>query len=170
MDASFNNVVYMAMLQMRFNPSNMLRIRMNSRTSNPSVTQLQNVLDVSNPLFISQGNPHLQPVYSNNMNIHYRRVNVQKGRTFMVMLNGSTQSNYIANSVERASANGYEVKDDAGNTIVTLDQGAQYSRPVNLDGYWNVSGGVSYGLPVKWLMSNMNFDARVSYNATTDDL
>ena len=88
----------------------------------------------------------------------------------MVMLNGSTQSNYIANSVERASANGYEVKDDAGNTIVTLDQGAQYSRPVNLDGYWNVSGGVSYGLPVKWLMSNMNFDARVSYNATTDDL
>lgn len=166
MDASFNNVVYMAMLQMRFNPSNMLRIRMNSRTSNPSVTQLQNVLDVSNPLFISQGNPHLQPVYSNNMNIHYRRVDVQKGRTFMVMLNGSTQSNYIANSVERASANGYEVKDDAGNTIVTLDQGAQYSRPVNLDGYWNVSGGVSYGLPVKWLMSNLNFDARVSYNAT----
>ena len=46
-----------------------------------------------------------------------------------------------------------------------LDQGAQYSRPVNLNGYWNVRGAVDYGLPVKWLASNVNFNLGVGYTS-----
>ena len=83
----------------------------------------------------------------------------------MAAVSGSTQSNHISNAVERADRPGYEVKDAEGNTVIVLDQGAQYSRPVNLNGYWNVKGVLSYGLPVRWLASNVNFNVRASYTA-----
>ncbi len=165
LSAGFNNVVYMAMLDFRFSKTNTLRAMLRSNTDTPSVTQLQNVLDVSNPLFISQGNPDLRPVYSHNLSLRYVNANVTKGRTFMAAVSGSTQSNHISNAVERADRPGYEVKDAAGNTVIVLDQGAQYSRPVNLNGYWNVNGVLSYGLPVRWLASNVNFNVRASYTA-----
>lgn len=129
-----------------------------SSTNNPSITQLQDVLDVSNPLFVSQGNPDLKPVYTHQFFINYVNTNVTKGRTFMAMLTGSIRSNYISNATLIADKNGYEVKDPAGNVITVLNSGAQFSRPVNMDGYWNLRGAVNYGTPVSFLMSNINFD------------
>ena len=120
---------------------------------------------MSNPLFVSQGNPSLRPVYNHMLHLRYTNTNVTKGRTFVAMLWGNARSNYIANSIERADRPGYEVKNDAGETVVVLDQGAQYSRPVNLNGYWNVRGAVDYGLPVKWLASNVNFNLGVGYTS-----
>ena len=138
MAANFDNIVYRAMLHLKFNRSNSMRVRLFSGTDNPSVTQLQNVLDVSNPLFISQGNPNLKPVYAQRMNIRYTRVNVGKGTTLGAQMTAGIQNNSITNSVERADRNGYEVKDETGNTVVVLDRGAQYSRPVNLNGYYTL--------------------------------
>ena len=58
MSAGFDNLVYMAMLDYKFFHGPIrLRTMLRSYTSNPSVSQLQDVLDVSNPLFVSQGNP-----------------------------------------------------------------------------------------------------------------
>ena len=165
MAANFDNIVYRAMLHLKFNRSNSMRVRLFSGTDNPSVTQLQNVLDVSNPLFISQGNPNLKPVYAQRMNIRYTRVNVRKGTTLGAQMTAGIQNNSITNSVERADRNGYEVKDETGNTVVVLDRGAQYSRPVNLNGYWTIDGGAYYGFPVGWLGSNLNLDLRASYTA-----
>lgn len=164
--ADFNNLVYMALLDVKFNPTNTLRAMLRSSTNNPSVTQLQDVLDVSNPLFVSQGNPNLRPVYANRMFVRYVNTNVTKGRTFMAMLGGSMQSNYISNATVIAGKNGYEVKDPAGNTVIVLNQGAQYSRPVNMNGYWNVNGMMSYGLPVSFLKSNLNVNLGINYAAT----
>lgn len=165
MSAGFDNLVYMAMLDYKFSRTNSLRTMLRSYTSNPSVSQLQDVLDVSNPLFVLQGNPSLRPVYNHMLHLRYTNTNVTKGRTFVAMLWGNARSNYIANSIERADRPGYEVKNDAGETVVVLDRGAQYSRPVNLNGYWNVRGAVDYGLPVKWLASNVNFNLGVGYTS-----
>lgn len=163
--ASFNNMVYRAILNIKFNSTNTLRSMFRSSTNNPSITQLQDVLDVSNPLFVSQGNPDLKPVYTHQFFINYVNTNVTKGRTFMAMLTGSIRSNYISNATLIADKNGYEVKDPAGNVITVLNSGAQFSRPVNMDGYWNLRGAVNYGTPVSFLMSNINFDLGVNYSA-----
>ena len=162
--AHFNNVTYMGMLNLQFNPSTTLRTMLRSSTNNPSVTQLQDVLDISNPLFVSQGNPTLRPVYSHRLYMNFVKANTEKGRTFIASLGGTAQSNYIANSVQLADKNNYEVKDEAGNVITVLDQGAQYSRPVNLDGYWSVNGSLSYGAPIKFLRSNLNVNGTVKYS------
>ncbi len=164
--ANFNNLVYMAMLDVKFNSTNTLRAMLRSSTNNPSVTQLQDVLDVSNPLFVSQGNPDLRPVYDNRLSVRYVNTNVTKGRTFMVMLGGSLQSNYISNATVIAGTSGYEVKDPSGGTAIVLNQGAQYSRPINMNGYWNVNGVMSYGLPVSFLKSNLNLNLGINYEAT----
>lgn len=162
--AHFNNVLYMAMLNLQFNPSTTLRTMLRSSTNNPSVTQLQDVLDISNPLFVSQGDPDLRPVYSHRLYMNFVKANVGKGRTFIASLGATTQSNYIANSVQIADQNGYEVKDAAGNVITVLNKGAQYSRPVNLDGYWSVNGSLSYGAPINFLRSNLNVNGSVQYS------
>ncbi len=85
------------------------------------------------------------------------------------MTAGDTEQ-LITNSVERADRNGYEVKDETGNTVVVLDRGAQYSRPVNLNGYWTIDGGAYYGFPVSWLGSNLNLDLRGFVHRDADHL
>lgn len=163
--ANFNNIIYSAIFNYKFNPNNTLRMRLRSSTNNPSVTQLQDVLDLSNPLFVSQGNPFLRPVYSHNFSATYVRANVGKGRTFMAMVGGTMQNNYIGNAVQIADVNGYEVKDESGNTITILNKGAQYSKPVNMNGYWSINGMVSYGFPVQLIKSNLNVNLRTTYYA-----
>src|SRR5690606_9594038 len=47
---------------------------------------------------------------------------------------------------------------------ILLAQGSQYTRPVNLKGSWNARSFISYGVPVSWLKSNLNFNAGASYS------
>lgn len=160
----FQNVVYNANLVHKFNASNTMRVNIRSYTDNPSIQQLQGVLDVSNPLYITNGNPELKTSYSHRGMLNYNRANIEKGRTFNLYLSGSVQGNNITNSLIVADRNNYQVKDEQGNTIVTLNQGASYSRPVNLNGFWSLGGGVDYGAPLKLIRSNVNFNLGAWYN------
>ncbi|MCB0575502.1 MAG: outer membrane beta-barrel protein, partial [Saprospiraceae bacterium] len=47
-----------------------------------------------------------------------------------------------------------------------VQPGAQLSRPVNLDGYQNLRSFVSYGMPVKWIKTNLNLDLSYNYSRT----
>ena len=47
-----------------------------------------------------------------------------------------------------------------------VQPGAQLSRPVNLDGYRNLRSFVSYGMPVKWIKTNLNLDLAYNYSRT----
>ena len=51
------------------------------------------------------------------------------------------------------------VIDDEGTK---LGEGNQYTKPVNLAGLWSLRASVNYGMPVRWLRSNLNFRAGVS--------
>lgn len=81
---SYNNVTYFMMGQLNINRENSLRLYVSSYTDNPSITDLQNVADVSDAQNITKGNPDLNPTYSHRVNFHYINSNVEKGRTFHV--------------------------------------------------------------------------------------
>lgn len=51
--------------------TNSLQLRYRSKSSAPSVTSLQNVIDNSNPLFLSAGNPDLDQQLSHTANLRY---------------------------------------------------------------------------------------------------
>ena len=72
-----------------------LQVHYNGRTSQPSMTQLQPVADISNPTNIRVGNPDLKPRYTNNVNIRFQRFEPEQQRAFMVMASGS----YIVNDI-----------------------------------------------------------------------
>lgn len=152
---SYNNITYFLMGNLQFNRENSIRLFVRSRTDNPGVTDLQNVYDVSNPQYISKGNPGLNPSYTHSVNFHYINSNVNKGRTFMWMFSLQSTSDYIATSFKY---NQEMVVD--GVTYRPL----QFTEPVNMDGYWSLRTHLSYGLPLNFMKCNLNLMAGVNYS------
>lgn len=159
---SYNNITYSMMGQLNINSQNSLRLYIKSSTENPSVTELQNVFDISNPKYISHGNPNLNPSYSHNVNFHYVNSNIEKGRTFMWMFSMQNTSDYIATHVLYNPS--LMIADGGGQQIEYKP--LQYTQPENMDGYWSLRTHISYGIPVNFIKCNLNMMAGVNYTIT----
>ncbi len=151
---SYNDFTYFLMGQFNINRENSIRLFVRSYTQNPTVTNLQSVFDVSDAQYISSGNPELNPSYTHNVMMHYIHSNLEKGRTFMWMFMMQNTSDYITSNVDYNGA-----VDIDGVTYNYL----QYSRPVNMDGYWMLRTHLSYGLPVSFIKCNFNVMGGVTY-------
>ena len=155
---NFNNLVYAVMTNINFDQQNTLRIHLRSRTENPSVTQLQDVPDFSNTTYVQGGNAALVPAYKNTMHAFYINSNVPKGQTFTVMFGAEYTTDYIGDSIVTYHADRPFV---IPNSDQVLQPGQRYSRYANLGSSWLLRGGLGYGLPVRFLASNLNFNVGV---------
>lgn len=136
--------------------TNSFQLRYRSKSSAPSVTDLQNVIDNSNPLFLSTGNPGLDQQISHTANLRYIRTS-KSGQTFIAMVGATLQKDYVADSTFVAQ------EDVALSPTVTLNKGAQFTHPVNLDGYYSLQSMLTYGFPVDFIRSNVNFSLSANY-------
>lgn len=153
----YDNVTYFLMTNLQLNRENMLRIHFRSSTDEPSLTQLQQIKDISNAQYVSTGNINLNQAYSHSINAHYVNSNVDKGRTFMLMGMFSTTQDYIGRSTY------YNPSSD----ITGLDYTPlQYSTYENMNGQWSVRGMVSFGTPLSFMKCNLNLRAGVNYSVT----
>lgn len=152
----FQNVLPNAMITYQASKTRNLRIFYRSRTNLPSVNQLQNVVNNSNPLILSAGNEDLKQELSHNVFVRYSTSNIKKGHTMFWFGNASTTSNYIGNGNLLAQS-------DTVINGIDLKKGAQLNIPVNLQGYRNFRTFVSYGMPVKKLKSTFNFNIGQSF-------
>lgn len=109
-----------------------LRIQYSGRTSQPSMTQLQPVADVTDPLNTTIGNPDLNPKYSNNVSVRFQKFTPEKQRAFMVIANG----NYVVNDIVSYST--YEK--NTGKKVTTYK---------NVDGNYNANVRVMMNTPLK---------------------
>ncbi len=107
-----------------------LRLMYNGRTSQPSISQLQNVPDVSDTLNIRIGNPELKQAFNHNFNVSYNTFNVLTFRYIAANLRVSTIQNRIVNSI-------------------TTQGPVQITHYANVNGYFNASSFVTLGLPFK---------------------
>lgn len=156
---SFNNVVYFGMANVNFDQQNTLRVHLRSSTRNPSVTQLQEIPDFSNSTYVRGGNASLIPAYTHNLNAHYIRSDIGRGQTFTVMLGAQYTTDYIGDSIVTYHSDRQFVIPGSDNV---LQPGQRYSRYANLGSSWQLRGGLSYGLPVRFLGSNLNFNVGVT--------
>ncbi len=164
----FDNFIYFAMLNYAFNKENSIRLFFRSWTSAPSVTQLQNIFDVSTPQYLSIGNKNLDPSFTHRINFHYIHSNIEKGRTFMWMFSMQNQQNYISQSTLYCPA-GFELNRFNGVDIPTNSKGEYYTPQritsyENLDGYWNLRTHISLGLPLSFMKCNLNLSGGVNYS------
>ncbi|MDQ2719520.1 MAG: outer membrane beta-barrel protein [Bacteroidota bacterium] len=156
-DNSYSNILGNAFARFKFSARSNLRIIYRSSVSPPSVTQLQNVINNSNQFFYTTGNPDLQQQYSNNLITRYTYTNSAKSQSFFANIFLQTVNNYVANATYTAS------KDSALSKTIILFRGSQISKPVNLNGYISARSFFTFGMPLTFMKSILNWNAGVSY-------
>jgi hypothetical protein len=125
-----------------------IRVNYNGRTNQPSISQLQNVPDVTDPLNVRIGNPGLRQEFSHNLSLTYNTFNIISFKYFAASINFNTTSNRIVNSLD------------------TLSRNVQLISPVNLDGHYTFFSFLTLGLPFKnprWKGSSINISSNVAY-------
>ena len=158
-DKSFFNVLPNAMYTYKFSNNKTLRTFYRTNTNTPSVTQLQNVVDNSNPFLLSAGNASLKQEFSHTAMVRYGANNVQNAQSFFVFAMGSLTNNAISNATYTAS------KDTLIQNGVTLKKGSQLTYPVNIDKNLSLRTFATYGLPIKKLKSNLNINTGINYTS-----
>ena len=155
---NFFNVLPMIMYRYRASRTDNLRVFYRTRTNLPTIEQLQNVVDNSNPLQLTIGNPELKQAVQHSLFLRYSKTNTDKASVFYFLLGGEYGDNYITNATFLANSM-HPIFD-----TLDIENGAQLEAPINLDGYWNTRTFVTYGLPIKAIKSNLNFNVSANYN------
>jgi hypothetical protein len=133
------------------------------RTSQPSVTQLQDVPDLTNLVRISVGNPGLKQEFAHTVDLSFKTLNPVNYKYLNITINGSQTSNRIVNSTDTltlSTLKSYGLPDSL------LRPGVQIIKPLNLNGAFNVSSNITVGIPFtkKLKGSSINFSNVVNYN------
>lgn len=154
---NFSSILPNAQLNYKFDKIKNLRVKYRTSTANPSISQLQNVIDISNPLQLKTGNDSLRQSFENNLNLRFGGFNPASSKNLMFFMNLSATSNYITNATYVLQTDtiiqGYEAK-----------AGSQLTKPVNLSGYYNGRAFATYGFPIKKIKSNFNLNAGINYS------
>jgi len=135
----FKDILPSATFVYNFSQTQNFRFNYRTSTNQPSLTQLQPVLDQSNINNQTIGNPDLKRSYTNNINLSYFSTKILAQRNFFALLNAQVINNSIVNY------------DSILPSRVTL------SKPVNVNGAYRVNGTVNYGFGIKQILSRFNF-------------
>ena len=131
-----------------FTEQNTLRIQYRGDTQQPDITQLLDITDDSNPLYITQGNPGLKPQFTNTLNLYYNNYIARHKRSIVAYANYRHIRNSISNLVR-----------------YNPETGGSISRPENINGNWNLNGGFTFNTAIDstahW---NIGTDSRARYN------
>ncbi|MCE2739985.1 MAG: outer membrane beta-barrel protein [Sphingobacteriales bacterium] len=157
-EKSFQNLLPNLNFTYNFSNANTFRFFYRTNTNNPGVTQLQNVIDNTNPVMLSAGNPNLRQEFSQTLLSRYGSNNWHNSQSFFVFAMVTFTDDYIANSTFTAT------RDSVLDNGMLLSRGSQIARPVNLNGNVNARSFITYGIPVKALKSNVNMNLGVNYS------
>lgn len=159
-DKTFYNLLPSVTLQIKKKKSTSIRVTYRSSTNTPSITQLQAVVDNTNPLMLNSGNPNLRQSYTHMMFSRYTYTNIETASSFFLFVSGSVISDYIGSSLLIAES------DTVLSNGVTLARGGQYTRPVNLQGYYSVNTFGAYSTPLTKMKSNLNLNWSYGLNSS----
>ena len=141
------NFTPMADFRWKISKVSQLRFNYRGRTSQPSMSNLLDITDDSNPLNITKGNPGLKPSFSNNFFLRY--------------------NNYIQSHQQGMGANlSFQTVRNSISNKVTYDPvtGGRTTRPENINGNWNIGGNVFYNIAIDTTgYFNVNTTTEVRY-------
>ena len=132
----------------RFSDRGEMRFEYRGNTSQPSISQLLEIKDNTDPLNINTGNASLKPSFTQSFNLRYNNYFERHQRFIFANASFSTTSNSIVNKV-------------------TYDQttGGRKSQPVNIKGNWNANGRVAFNTSLDTLgYYSVNTETSLSYS------
>ncbi len=132
----------------KFSDQHDIWIHYRGDTRQPDITQLLDITDDSNPLYITKGNPGLKPQFTNSLNAYYKNYISKYKRSIVLYGNYRHIRNSISNLV-----------------LYNAETGGSTSRPENINGNWNADGGFNFNTAIDsaahW---NLGSDTRLRYN------
>ena len=132
----------------KFTDQHSIRVQYRGDTRQPDITQLLDIRDDSNPLYITEGNPGLKPQFTNSLNVYYNNYIQRHKRSIVVYANYRHIRNSISNLVR------YDP-----------ETGGSISRPENINGNWNINSGITFNTAIDTTAHwNIGTDTRVRYN------
>lgn len=143
------NYAPMAQFNYRWSRQHNLRIRYFGYTDQPTVEQLSPVVDISNPLNVTYGNPDLKPSFQHRFNIRYQNFNAEKGASIAMFSNFSYLTNDIVTS-----------------TMINQETGRRISTFENVRGNWSADMRFMVNLPLKNIKYSIFSMSFVNYNNT----
>lgn len=142
------------MFRYMFNKQHVLMFRYRGRSNTPNIQDLQEVIDITDPMNLRYGNPNLKPSFNNDFSLFYRRFIPESMRSYSANLFYTNTLNSVANRM-------------------TYDPqtGARIYKKENVNGIWQARGYFSFNTPLKnkkfTLSSNTNarYSDAVSYTS-----
>lgn len=145
LNKTFYNLLPNARLQYNFTKFRSLRLNYTTSTNQPTVSQLQPVPDNSDPLNIKAGNADLKQELIHAVQLHFFSVNPFRNRNVFAFFNVRRTDNKIVDA-------------DMIDSV-----GVKTTRPVNVNGAYDISGSVNAGLPLHIWKGTVNLGANGSY-------
>ena len=133
-----------ARFRYKFSETRNLNFNYRMRANQPSITQLQPVADVSNPLNIVVGNPELKATFNHNINLRFGDFAQGAQRSIMAMINVDFAQNSIVSTTSYDSTTG-----------------GRLTSYTNVDGVWNAMAmnmlSFPFGASKVWYFSSHMF-------------
>jgi len=144
-DRTFENILPTAHFNYDFSSFKHLRLDYETSMQEPSIQQLQPVVDNSDPLNIYAGNPALKPSYQHRLSANFTTFDPGKFINLFAVLSGTYSLNSIINS------------QSVNENLVRL------TIPVNVKENLSLNANLSFGFPVKKLKSRFNIGPMGTY-------
>jgi outer membrane receptor protein involved in Fe transport len=153
-DRTFQAVLPAAHFNYDFTNFKRFRFDYTTNMQEPTIQQLQPIIDNSNPLNLSTGNPNLRPAYSHQLRSNFMFFDPASFLNLFALIN----ANYTTNAIVSSQTT------DA-NLVRT-------TKPVNVGNGASISGNFNVGVPVKKINSRFNlgpnYSASRSINVIND--
>jgi hypothetical protein len=138
---TFRNFLPNARFQYKFSNFKSLSLSYNTFTNQPSMAQLQPVPDNSNSLNIREGNPDLKQEFNHTIMGHLNILSPYKNKNLFAFFNMQTTQNKIVNY------------DTLSQLVVKT------TKPVNVNGVYNLNSEISYSMPVRFLKGSIELSS-----------
>lgn len=144
---TFQNLLPNASFKYNFTRFKSISLTYSANTNQPTMSQLQPVPDITNPLNIREGNPDLKQEFNHSFRGNLNLLTPYRNRNLFLFFNAMVTQNKIVN---------YD--------SVDLQTGKRTTKPVNVDGVYNLNGNFSYSMPVHFLKGTIELSSNVGYN------
>ncbi len=142
------NVPPFARFRYKFSKTSSIRAVYRASTSSPSISRLQPVADVSDPLNITVGNPDLKPEFTQSIGLHFNNYNSESKQSLFAALRGQHTSDVIV-----------------ARTVTDKTTGGRTTTYTNTSGNYNVMAMAMLNQPLR--NSKFRFSARMMTNYTS---
>lgn len=131
----------------RFSKVSQLRVTYRGRSSQPSMENLLDITDDSNPLNIQMGNPGLKPSFNHSLRMFYNTYDVDRQRGIFSHVNLQMTQNSISSS-----------------RTYNSETGGWVTKPENINGNWSAFGMFGINSALKNKKFNISSFSNLSYN------